>query len=574
MLSTTPQARQFTSSEPVALNEHRLHDESFFRFTRGRFLTNEAHELAQRYVRFNVDELANVAVRAAEAASNAPRACISVGKLGDGMHNKVMRFTMDNGFQVVGKVPNPNAGLPHFTTASEVATMDFMRNVLGTPVPKVLAWSSSTDNPVAAEYILMENPRGIQLSEIWDSLGNEVKFQVLEKVAYYQDLWSQARFPQYGSLYYRSDLRQASSSLRYMNKHGKYVVDCRFAVGPGAGRQSTKDGRAKLDFFRGPWETARDYERAIGSREAFCVRNTEQLPPSPFAIHYSRTYFPSRQAKLFAARSYLKVVDYLLPEDEEIAASCLWHGDLRTENIFVNPEDPSEIFDFVDWQSTELAPLYQHTIEPSMLQYNGPRLEGLLDRPNHAAIKSLFKDEGEAVATRKANSLFISMALLALYRHLLHTNMPRLFKALEFRQTTCFDLLSLARRFLVDGEVTYLELLAKQQAQNWTDIPRISRTGQRAPLRLSQESLEMTERDAEGAAAARQLMRDLKRSIGTRYFLNRGFVSHAEYAELERILPGIRNKFVRTLARSAKEKAELANAWPFDIPARGTDKHS
>jgi hypothetical protein len=33
---------------------------------------------------------------------------------------------MDDGRQVVAKIPNPNAGRPHFTTASEVATMDFV----------------------------------------------------------------------------------------------------------------------------------------------------------------------------------------------------------------------------------------------------------------------------------------------------------------------------------------------------------------------------------------------------------------------------------------------------------------
>lgn len=35
-------------------------------------------------------------------------------------------MTMDDGKQVVAKVPNPNAGLPHFTIASEVATMEFV----------------------------------------------------------------------------------------------------------------------------------------------------------------------------------------------------------------------------------------------------------------------------------------------------------------------------------------------------------------------------------------------------------------------------------------------------------------
>jgi len=33
---------------------------------------------------------------------------------------------MEAGTQVVAKIPNPNAGQPHLTTASEVATMEFV----------------------------------------------------------------------------------------------------------------------------------------------------------------------------------------------------------------------------------------------------------------------------------------------------------------------------------------------------------------------------------------------------------------------------------------------------------------
>lgn len=33
---------------------------------------------------------------------------------------------MDDGREVIAKLPNPNAGRPYFTTASEVATMDFV----------------------------------------------------------------------------------------------------------------------------------------------------------------------------------------------------------------------------------------------------------------------------------------------------------------------------------------------------------------------------------------------------------------------------------------------------------------
>ena len=35
---------------------------------------------------------------------------------------------MDDGKEVIAKLPNPNAGRAHFTTASEVATMDYVRS--------------------------------------------------------------------------------------------------------------------------------------------------------------------------------------------------------------------------------------------------------------------------------------------------------------------------------------------------------------------------------------------------------------------------------------------------------------
>jgi len=55
--------------------------------------------------------------------------CVEIEKLPEGNFNKTFILTMNNGKQVIAKVPNPNAGHAHFTTASEVATMDFVRDV-------------------------------------------------------------------------------------------------------------------------------------------------------------------------------------------------------------------------------------------------------------------------------------------------------------------------------------------------------------------------------------------------------------------------------------------------------------
>ena len=98
-----------------------VHNEDYFNYTRGRFVSNEQHEMSQRYVRFHVPELARLAAEAVGSKS-----CVGIEKYPDGMYNKALLLTMDDGTQAVAKVPNPNAGRPHFTTASEVATMEFV----------------------------------------------------------------------------------------------------------------------------------------------------------------------------------------------------------------------------------------------------------------------------------------------------------------------------------------------------------------------------------------------------------------------------------------------------------------
>lgn len=200
--------------------------------------------------------------------------CVKVEKFTDGTYNKALLFSMEDGTQVVGKVPNPNAGRPHFTTASEVATMDFvslfcshiliyqtligklqMKTVLNTPVPRVLSWSSKKDNLVGAEYIIMEKLPGVQLSKLWDQLDIGIRWKIVQNIGKYQKLWTDVSFPQFGSLYYKNDVTPAKS-LVYAKEETGEIVDDRFAIGPSTSRQNTDNGRLDIDFDRGPCETS------------------------------------------------------------------------------------------------------------------------------------------------------------------------------------------------------------------------------------------------------------------------------------------------------------------------------
>lgn len=79
--------------------------------------------MAIRHIEFDMNELAK---HAAESIGFTYAQCARIEKFPDGMFNKAFLFTMQDGTQVVGKVPNPNAGRAHYTTASEVASMDFV----------------------------------------------------------------------------------------------------------------------------------------------------------------------------------------------------------------------------------------------------------------------------------------------------------------------------------------------------------------------------------------------------------------------------------------------------------------
>lgn len=94
---------------------------NLFRYSEGRFMYDDTYQLSQRCVH----ELARIAAETVRAS-----ACVKIEKYPDGMYKRTMLLTMDNGAEVVAKIPHPNVGRPHFTTATEVATMDFVRFAL------------------------------------------------------------------------------------------------------------------------------------------------------------------------------------------------------------------------------------------------------------------------------------------------------------------------------------------------------------------------------------------------------------------------------------------------------------
>jgi len=108
-------------SMPTFAKSNTQQNHHFFRYTSGRWLWDEEKQLQERYKKFNIEELKHIG-----AESIGAKSCVSITKLGEGGYNKVFKLVMDNGSVAIARIPCPNTGPLFKTTASEVATMDFV----------------------------------------------------------------------------------------------------------------------------------------------------------------------------------------------------------------------------------------------------------------------------------------------------------------------------------------------------------------------------------------------------------------------------------------------------------------
>ena len=138
--------------------------------------------------------------------------------------------------------------------------------MLHTPLPEVYAWSSKAQETlVGAEFILMEKMNGMELEHFLPNMKIQDRLEVVKAIANYQKSWASVSFEQFGSLYFPEDISVSESlPLSYIDANGRRVQDPRFVVGPSTAREMYDDGRANIEFSRGPCEfPAFSYNRLI-----------------------------------------------------------------------------------------------------------------------------------------------------------------------------------------------------------------------------------------------------------------------------------------------------------------------
>lgn len=267
-------------------------------------------------------------------------------------------------------------------------------------------------------------------------------------------------------------------------------------------------------------------------------------------------YQPDRALKLSVCRDFLKVADHILAP-ETCQTRVLWHKDLHLDNVFVDPDKPTDIVELIDWENSHVAPLFDQVTYPAFLDYKGPKIEGL----KTPSLPEDFEELGDD-AKKCAKELLVAQTLYKYYDlYSASMNVPA-YHALRYQETLQGEIVTLTGMLLNDGEPALRGLLMKL-ASRWDQL--ISSEGSPpCPLKYSAEAIERQQELERKWVEGMALMDDVLESLGGAIRGWDGWVSHENYEPLKLKLALVQKQFIEHFAGDNKEEAEAwAQTWPF-----------
>ncbi|KIM42253.1 hypothetical protein M413DRAFT_70929, partial [Hebeloma cylindrosporum] len=322
----------------------------------GRWLWNSEINKKIRYTPFNVEGLQGVASQVALA-----QRCTSMSKMGEGSSNKVFLLKFDNGKEMLARIPCPVTGNLTLSTASEAATMEYVRlryhsgsadSQAFPKVPRVLAWDSSFENPAAWPYILGEHLPGITLDNKWlDMEGQALKDAIHDIVRFETDIL-QETFSHHGSIYFADSI---SDELRERPLYAELPTDLlqmdlakKFRIGLTVNREWWRGLYGEIAADRGPWS---DLPTMISNAAKFQLRCLDS------GIDHTSPFSESNSSDIPLLHCMLNICSdialFLAPKYQfwtSMMRPVLGHPDLSTCNFLVPSEGGPKIRGIIDWQ--------------------------------------------------------------------------------------------------------------------------------------------------------------------------------------------------------------------------------
>lgn len=237
----------------------------------------------------------------------------------------------------------------------------------------------------------------------------------------------------------------------------------------------------------------------------------------------------------------------------------MWHNDLHDENIFVDPENLTQIRGIIDWQSTQILPLFDNSMDPSFLTYEGPEVGDNLDIPELPdSHDSLLADE-----KRAAMKIHLDHCVMLAWRRLVRKKSLAQYNALQLRETTSAKLLTIPRRIFEMGEIHLMALLLELQ-EEWKDLPAVreSQNPLPFPLHFSEEHIDQIERYFGASLKGMDIMTEMEVRLGDLWPEN-GIVGHEQHENTKAAIREQKEELMSHAVRSEEDREQFERFWPF-----------
>ena len=259
---------------------------------------------------------------------------------------------------------------PFYKTASEVATLSYLRENTSIPVPRVIAHSPTAENELGCEWILMENIPGIALADVWNSINLETKTNVIKDLAGFA---RQLRDPKQhhdtiGNIYFREDISD--------EEHTSPVGDGKYVIGP------IVTSLVLIDRKLG------------GSRDNWTFTNEKDYVAFMTTLRMELLGKSADVGDIRDAENIIKWVNEPQPTSAETFPSpsdffLLLHEDLSLDNIIIHP-GTHKIEGIINWAGAGSRP---HWEDPYPEFLEGPEVEGEVEPPSPEDTDKLARRE-------------------------------------------------------------------------------------------------------------------------------------------------------------------------------------
>ena len=239
-------------------------------------------------------------------------------------------------------------------------------------------------------------------------------------------------------------------------------------------------------------------------------------------------------------QKYEQAAESLIPDDKDLLRPTLWHHDLSPRNVFTSATGNPSLTDIIDWQGTEILPLYLHMQIPQFLVDEEQISQDSAERdPKLKEIRD-YKSAREAW-------------LHKVYALGTQAHSPLIYKALSFPHLILFSNVVSYAGQIGKGSIHPFRERLVQLYKSWEDVSPYPPPFSFTPDELVQHQQNYKEW-LDGESGRRGLEKDMDIRCD-------GWVPTGEYEETKKRNEAMKKAFIKTAPPGYEQ--EYNRGWPF-----------